>query len=454
MRPASARASGRTVDPDALTSQTQKMREPTPDPASTTHASLAADIPPDARRFIERLNATRPLATYAIAVMITAVFGLELLLGGTDSTVVLMRMGALSRERVLEGEIWRMASATFLHGGFAHFAFNTFVLVSLGRSLERVIGTWRFLSLYGLSCLGGSALSLVFLDGIGVGASGGLWGLLVAEAVLAWRSQGILPELYIVQARKAATFNLVLNLVNSFRPHVDMWAHFGGGAVGGLLFLTGLITRGLPRLDDASAPAAAPQPGAWRPLGAVVSVVLIVGLALGLVVGRSFDLLGPVPRERVTLPEVGISLELPRAYAIEKQESDREGVTVFQVGDPLRDPGALDLFVFGLGALPEDQVAAEREAGLASMLEAFAKSPLEGMDVVEAPHRQRFGSHDGVAVSYTNHTTLTLERAAVITSNAIVRVDALLWEGLERVTPPGYAGSILETVEAAPSQTK
>jgi hypothetical protein len=147
--------------------------------------------------------------------LLLAVFGLEALFGGTESTLVLSSMGGLVPERVLDGEIWRLFSCTFLHSGFLHLAFNGYVLWVLGSFLERLLGTWRFLLLYGLSCLGASLTSMYFLDGIAVGASGGLWGLLGADAVLAWRSQGLLPKSMIEGARNAAKFNLIINVLNS-----------------------------------------------------------------------------------------------------------------------------------------------------------------------------------------------------------------------------------------------
>jgi membrane associated rhomboid family serine protease len=50
---------------------------------------------------------------------------------------------------------WRLLAHAFLHGGFVHLAFNTWLLVAIGPPLERAIGSLRMALLYVLSALGG-----------------------------------------------------------------------------------------------------------------------------------------------------------------------------------------------------------------------------------------------------------------------------------------------------------
>jgi len=243
------------------------------------------EIPAAERREFEVFVARghTPRATYALLAVLGAVFWLELVLGGADNPFVLIRLGGLVPDLVRAGQWWRLLSCTVLHGSFMHFALNAYVLLALGSSVERLLGARRFLVLYWLSAIAGSASS-AFLTShtLSVGASGALWGLLGAEAALAFRPQALLPKVVVASARQTTVVNLGINLVNSFRPHVDMAAHLGGGVAGALLMLSGALTRGLPRLDEPDREAGLPpleQP-AWLTPGAGLLVVL-AALSLG-----------------------------------------------------------------------------------------------------------------------------------------------------------------------------
>ncbi|MEM1340753.1 MAG: rhomboid family intramembrane serine protease [Pseudomonadota bacterium] len=74
----------------------------------------------------------------------------------------------------------------FVHGSFAHFAFNMLTLWSLGRPVADRVGGRGFLILYGVSILGGALGYAVLARSAQpmVGASGGLFGL--AGGLLAW----------------------------------------------------------------------------------------------------------------------------------------------------------------------------------------------------------------------------------------------------------------------------
>ena len=85
--------------------------------------------------------------------------------------------------------------------------------------------------------LGGSMLSHALNDVMSVGASGGVWGLFVAHALMVWRPMPNVPEEARQNARKGILKLLGLNLLISFVPGVDLWGHLGGGLGGGLAFL-------------------------------------------------------------------------------------------------------------------------------------------------------------------------------------------------------------------------
>ncbi len=415
---------------------------------STAEIAERTERTREAQEFVTKLAARRPVATWTLAGILAAVFALEYYFGGTQSPPVLLRMGALAPEKVADGEWWRLFSCTFLHSGPMHFLFNSYVLWILGTQLERILGTWRFLVLYGLSCLGASLVSMTFLDGFSVGASGGLWGLLGAEAVLAWRSEGLLPKAVIEGARKAAVINLGINVINSFRPHVDMWAHFGGGAVGGLLMLSGVLARGVPRLgeleargDLSGANATAIRTGPMlKAVGSAATVALLYGLTMGLVHGRPWDLQRPFDTLRTPLPALDVSMQLP--YGLATTPGPPNEPPSVQIGDLRSDPGAVVVTRFAKNQTDPPAVADE----LAYLTNLLNAAP-QGSDLAAGPEEVTIADSPGVTVTYRYSNGIEQELAFVFLDDVMFKADTLRWPEYGAAVPPGYAVSVLDSIE-------
>lgn len=86
-------------------------------------------------------------------------------------------------------EIWQLVTYSFLHGGLGHLFFNMFALYMFGSDIERLFGP-RWYLVYYFGCVIAAALThLVATAWMGlpplptVGASGGMFGLLLAFAV-------------------------------------------------------------------------------------------------------------------------------------------------------------------------------------------------------------------------------------------------------------------------------
>ncbi|MEV4921829.1 rhomboid family intramembrane serine protease [Streptomyces roseoverticillatus] len=127
---------------------------------------------------------------------------------------------------VAEGQWYRLVTAMFLHQAPMHIAFNMLSLWWIGPPLEAALGRARYLALYLLSGLGGSALTFVVADPRqpSLGASGAIFGLLGATAVIMRRLN--------YDMRPVAAL-LVLNLIFTFTWHNIAWeAHIGGLVVG------------------------------------------------------------------------------------------------------------------------------------------------------------------------------------------------------------------------------
>ena len=127
-----------------------------------------------------------------------------------------------------EGEWYRLLTAAFLHYGPIHLAMNMLALWWIGRPLEDWLGPVRYLLLYLVAGIAGSAGALIASpDAVTVGASGAIFGLFGAYYVVVRRLGG--------ETRSIVTL-LVINLVITFTiPIIDWRAHLGGLVVGALV---------------------------------------------------------------------------------------------------------------------------------------------------------------------------------------------------------------------------
>ncbi|MDQ1009647.1 membrane associated rhomboid family serine protease [Streptomyces sp. V4I23] len=140
----------------------------------------------------------------------------------------------LSSEGVAEGEWYRLVTSMFLHQELWHIAFNMLGLWWLGGPLEQALGRSRYLALYLISGLAGSALTYLLADpGQGsLGASGAIFGLLGATMVLMRRLRYDMRPVVALLA-----INLVITF---FWPGIAWQAHVGG-LIAGAAIAYGLV---------------------------------------------------------------------------------------------------------------------------------------------------------------------------------------------------------------------
>lgn len=177
---------------------------------------------------------TGALVTKALIGVIVFVFLVNLAQGSSLNRISgpLFEKGALYIQGGLDqGEWWRLITAAFLHGSLIHLGMNMFVLWIVGAPVEQAIGRGRFLALYFVSGLAGSAGALVFSpNAITVGASGAIFGILGAALVLESQRSYVLGG--------QALGLIVINLVLTFAiPNISVGGHLGGLAGGALSML-------------------------------------------------------------------------------------------------------------------------------------------------------------------------------------------------------------------------
>lgn len=131
-------------------------------------------------------------------------------------------------DSVAGGEYWQVLTSAFAHIDTVHIAFNMVALYFLGPHLEAVLGRVRFLALYLVSALTGSAAVMLLSTATTptLGASGAIFGLLGALIIVAIKIRGDVQQLFIW---------LGINVVYTFVGSNISWQGHLGGLVGGAL---------------------------------------------------------------------------------------------------------------------------------------------------------------------------------------------------------------------------
>jgi membrane associated rhomboid family serine protease len=223
---------------------------------------------------------TGALLTKALIGVNVAVFALALATGASMDRISgpVLEQGALVIRAISSGgelvglatgEWWRLITSTFIHAGIFHLGMNMLVLWLVGGPLEQALGRGRFLLLYVVSGLAGSAGALLLSPNAAtVGASGAIFGIFGAALVFE-RLQGM----YVLGGSVVGL--VVLNLVFTFafaRFGISVGGHLGGMAGGALCALA------LSRFGRAH--AAYGRPGMAGIAGLVAVGLVSIGVAV------------------------------------------------------------------------------------------------------------------------------------------------------------------------------
>ena len=157
------------------------------------------------------------------------------------------------------GFIWQLATYMFLHGGVWHILLNMFSLWMFGSDLETTWGTRRFLQFYFFSGIGAGICVILLNYAFGnpriptIGASGAIFGILMAWAVL-WPDRIVLFSfLFPIKVKYFVMIFGAIELLNSFNANsgVSSFAHLGGMLFGYIFLKSPLAGRRSygPRFD-------------------------------------------------------------------------------------------------------------------------------------------------------------------------------------------------------------
>ncbi len=235
---------GRGICPDCMTQGPVGIR--CPDHASTGGRAAA---PKRATRSAGRsLAQYGPYVTFILIGINVGVFLVQLALGSgfRPTSDWIFENGALYGPLVADGEWWRLVTSMFLHGNLLHIGMNMLVLWIIGPPLEDYLGHGRYALLYVVAGLAGAAGALLWSpNAVTVGASGAIWGIMGAAALLEAR------RIYVFggQAMGLVVFNLLFTFLI---PGISIGGHIGGLVGGALCALAFSSLRRTPAMATAA----------------------------------------------------------------------------------------------------------------------------------------------------------------------------------------------------------
>ena len=158
---------------------------------------------------------------------------------------------------VVHGYIWQLVTYSFLHASLGHLLVNMLTLWMFGWQEEQDWGSKRFLEFY-LFCVVGAGLVTVAVGYTGwfgirpevptVGASGGIYGLLIAFGMLYGdREIFLFPFPFMIKAKYLVGIIIFVVIVTTFQPSQGGVANFAhlGGLLFGFLYIKFLPKKGL-----------------------------------------------------------------------------------------------------------------------------------------------------------------------------------------------------------------
>jgi membrane associated rhomboid family serine protease len=190
-------------------------------------------------QFGSSMQKTTPVVLNLIIIN-ALVYVAQFIIGNTGENSI-MNLFALHYYKSENFRPYQLVTHMFMHGGFFHILFNMYALWMFGSVLERLWGPKRFLIFY-LSCgLAAGVAQMLLVQGLAVGASGAIMGLLAGFAYLFPNTPFyILPLPFPIKAKFLVAIYAALDLFGGFSGSTDNVAHFahlGGLAMGFILVI-------------------------------------------------------------------------------------------------------------------------------------------------------------------------------------------------------------------------
>lgn len=163
-----------------------------------------------------------------------------------------IQLAGEDKQAILTGhQFWRVLTGSALHGGVLHWVMNSYAFYSFGRTFEMLTNSWHVSIVFLASAVGGSMLSLIVNpNGISIGASGGIIGLVGYLAVYSFKRRDFITA----EFRRSLIINIGFILVYGFVlvRTVDNFAHIGGLITGAIYAVVQVPSSGYVDPREAS----------------------------------------------------------------------------------------------------------------------------------------------------------------------------------------------------------
>ncbi|MCK4560723.1 MAG: rhomboid family intramembrane serine protease [Calditrichia bacterium] len=136
-------------------------------------------------------------------------------------------------------KVWQLGTYMFIHGGFWHLFFNMFIFWMFGTELEMEWGSKQFLKYYFICGVGAGILNILFTSSPTIGASGAVYGIMVAYALRYPDRLVYIYFLFPVKVKYLVGFLALITFFNTWNPQADGIAHAAhlGGILIGYIYL-------------------------------------------------------------------------------------------------------------------------------------------------------------------------------------------------------------------------
>ncbi|PID90276.1 MAG: hypothetical protein CSA97_03735, partial [Bacteroidetes bacterium] len=209
----------RTLTPEIIAEREAERQKFLNESEEETAAFLAANEKTSLLSLLKPMRGylVTPLLMYlnVLVFVLMVASGVHFISPDADS---LLNWGANWRPSTLDGQPWRLLTSCFLHFGIVHLLMNMYALVYIGRHLEPVIGSVRFLGSYLLAGVAGSLASLWFNEPtVSAGASGAIFGMY--GVMLTLLTAGDKPRHLRNDFVSSIVLFIVYNIINGFLPN-------------------------------------------------------------------------------------------------------------------------------------------------------------------------------------------------------------------------------------------
>ena len=188
------------------------------------------------------LEPKKPVVTIIILGVLALIYIYSTL---TNSDNLVYSFG-VNRMMVQYGQVYRLLTGTLIHVDILHFLCNAYALYMIGNMVEGYYGKKKFAIIYLVSALSGSLLSIAMFDGLSIGASGAIFGLLGSLLYFGYHYRVYFGNVILQRIIPIILLNLAIGFASST---IDNFAHIGG-LIGGFLISKGLGINSRDKKSD------------------------------------------------------------------------------------------------------------------------------------------------------------------------------------------------------------